>query len=80
MSEDEAEDFVVRLLRTRGALTTMEIETTTAREGRRCPDQTVVFLTKMRGKGLIDGEVSIEKRGWIWRLPLAGTDTQTPPG
>ncbi|HIH02146.1 TPA: hypothetical protein HA259_08825 [Thermoplasmata archaeon] len=50
-------------------MTTMEIEKFAGEEGRRCPDQTVLFLAKMRGKGLIDGEPSTERKGWLWSLP-----------
>lgn len=69
MSEAEAEDYVVGLLRQHGAMTTMQIEEESARGRRRCPDQTVIFLTKMRHKGLIRGEVSMERRGWLWSVP-----------
>lgn len=69
MNESEAEAFVVQLLREMGPLTTMQIESLARDEHRRCPDQTVLFLTKMRRKGLITGEASLEKRGWLWRLP-----------
>jgi hypothetical protein len=68
MSEGEAEEFVINLLRTLGPLTTMEIETSAAREGRRCPDQTVLFLSKMRMKGMVSGEVSVERKGWVWSI------------
>ena len=69
MGGREAEDFVVRLLKERGPLTTMEIEQLARKDHKRCPDQTVMFLTKMRKKGLVRGEVSLEKRGWLWSLP-----------
>ena len=69
MSENEAEQFVLRLLEERGSLTTMDIERLARKDQKRCPDQTVIFLTKMRKKGLIRGEASIEKRGWLWSLP-----------
>jgi len=69
MSESEAEGFVISLLCDRGPLTTMEIEQHARDQGKRCPDQTVIFLTKLRKKGLIMGEVSIERRGWLWSLP-----------
>ena len=75
MTTPEAEAYILALLRDRGALSTMEIEQIAALDSRRCPDRTVVFLAKMRGKGLIEGEVSIEKRGWVWRV-----SAQTPPG
>ncbi len=69
MGEDEAEAFVIRLLKDKGPLSTMEIEKLARAKHRKCPDQTVVFLTKMRRKGLIKGEASLEKRGWLWWVP-----------
>ena len=66
MDDLEAEEFVISLLKSRGPLTTMEIEMAARKENKRCPDQTVLFLTKMRRKGLIRGEVSMERRGWLW--------------
>lgn len=68
MAVSEAEDYVIGLLE-KGPMTTMDIERASASAGRRCPDQTVLFLTKMRGKGLVKGEVSQERRGWLWSLP-----------
>ena len=69
MNEPEAEKFVLALLKERGSLTTMEIERLARKDHKRCPDQTVMFLTKMRKKGLIRGEASLEKKGWLWSLP-----------
>jgi hypothetical protein len=69
MAASEAEDYVIGLLRERGPMTTMEIEREAAAGGRRCPDQTVLFLTKMKSRGLLRGEVSQERRGWLWSLP-----------
>ena len=69
MGTREAEEFVVQLLRERGPLTTMQIEKLARHEHRHCPDQTVIFLTKMKRKGLIKGEASLEKRGWLWWAP-----------
>jgi len=69
MGVAEAEAYVVRLLTERGPMTTMEIEQEAANGRRRCPDQTVLFLTKMKAKGLIRGDVSQERRGWLWSLP-----------
>ncbi len=69
MDPSTAEMFVLELLRSRGPMTTMEIEKSARREHKRCPDQTVLFLTKMRKKGLIMGEASLERRGWVWHIP-----------
>lgn len=69
MTPSQAERFILTVLGERGPSTTMEIEKLASSDGRRCPDQTVLFLTKMRKKGLVKGEVSQEQRGWLWSLP-----------
>jgi hypothetical protein len=69
MDEPSAEFFVVSLLELKGPLSTMQIEKLARRKHKRCPDQTVIFLTKMKRKGLILGEASIERKGWVWWAP-----------
>lgn len=69
LDERSAEEFVLKLLRERGPMSTMEIEKSARREHKKCPDQTVLFLAKMKKKGLIKGEASIQKRGWLWWVP-----------
>jgi len=69
LTAERAESFVIALLKDRGPMSTMEIEKLAREEHKRCPDQTVIFLTKMRRKGLIKGEASLEKRGWLWWVP-----------
>lgn len=69
MGEVEAEAYVLELLMERGPMTTMEIEKLARDQHRKCPDQTVIFLSKMRKKGLIKGEASLERRGWLWWAP-----------
>jgi hypothetical protein len=69
MGDREAEEFVISLLKEKGDLTTMQIEEFAQKDHKRCPDQTVMFLTKMRKRGLIRGEASLERRGWLWSLP-----------
>lgn len=69
MEASEAESFVIELLRRKGPLSTMDIEKLARNEHKKCPDQTVIFLTKMKRKGLIKGEASLEKRGWLWWAP-----------
>ena len=65
MNDDEAEAFVIRLLKEQGPQSTMQIETLARKEHKRCPDQTVIFLMKMKKKGVIRGEASLEKKGWV---------------
>jgi len=66
LSESEAERFVINLLRSHGRMTTKEIEVNAREKGKRCPDETVLFLTKLRSRGKIKGEISQERRGWVW--------------
>lgn len=69
MDVSSAENYVISLLRTKGRMTTMDIEVRARKQHKRCPDQTVLFLTKMKKKGLIRGEASLELRGWVWWVP-----------
>lgn len=69
MDVSSAERFVIELLKVKGPMSTMEIEKHARKEHKRCPDQTVIFLTKMKKKGLIRGEASLERRGWVWWVP-----------
>jgi len=65
--EVDPEGFIVSLLKKAGKpLTTREIQEFIQKALVRCPDSTVVFLNKMRLKGLIKGELSRERRSWVW--------------
>lgn len=67
LAEADAEKLILSILNnTDKPLTTREIEIFVQEHGKRCPDSTVRFLAKMRYKGLIKGELSIEHKGWVW--------------
>lgn len=67
ITESDAEKLIVSLLsKADKPLTTREIEKIVQGKGKRCSDSAVRFLTKMRYKGMIKGELSIEHKGWIW--------------
>lgn len=68
LSEAEAERIIVEFLAKKGRATTREIEEEVKQTGKRCPDESIKFLMKLRSKGRIKGEVSMEARGWIWYL------------
>lgn len=73
LTEPDAEKLILSLLgRVKKPLTTREIEKIVQDQGKRCPDSAVRFLTKMRYKGMIRGELSIEHKGWIWWLENEG--------
>ena len=66
---NEAVDLILQVLGEAGEpLTTREVQAETERRLVRCPDSTVVFLNRLRIKGLINGERSRERKGWIWWL------------
>ena len=65
--EDEATQQVLEILRDAGRpLTTREISEETQKRLVRCPDATIVFLNRLRQRGVIHGERSKEFRGWVW--------------
>lgn len=67
LKAEEADQLILKLLKEAvKPLTTREIQTETEKRLVRCPDSTVVFLNKLRLKGVIHGEMSKERHGWIW--------------
>lgn len=67
LKEKDAEEMILLVLgKADGPLKTKEIEEIVQSKGKQCPDSAVRFLTKMRYKGMIKGELSMEHRGWIW--------------
>lgn len=67
LEEQEATDLVLQVLKEAGRpLTTREVQAEAEKKLVRCPDSTVVFLNRLRMKGVIKGERSKERRGWVW--------------
>ena len=67
LTESDAEKLIITLLsKAEGPLRTRDIEKKVQGKGKQCPDSAVRFLSKMRYKGMIKGELSIEHKGWIW--------------
>ena len=66
---DEAVDLILQILKKADSpLTTKEVQNETQKQLVRCPDSTVVFLNRLRTRGLIQGKRSKEHRGWVWWL------------
>jgi hypothetical protein len=64
---EEADKFIIQLLREAGRpLTTREVQEENQKKLVRCPDSTIVFLNNLRLRDLVHGEMSKERRGWIW--------------
>lgn len=66
LDEEEAEKVVITMLEEEGPMTTIQIEERVMKRGEECPDSVVLFLSKLRLRGVIKGEVSREHRGWLW--------------
>lgn len=67
---EETARVIVEILREAGEpLMTRQIQEETDRRRLQCPDSTIVILNRLRRQGLIEGERSRERRGWIWWLP-----------
>ena len=67
LGEEEAIDLILQILREAGEpVTTRQIQEETDKRLLRCPDSTIVFLNRLRIKGVIRGERSRERRGWVW--------------
>jgi len=73
LSEEEAMQLILSILRAAGKpLTTKEIEEETRKRLVQCPDKTPVFLNRLRLKGTIKGQLSAERRAWIWWVKKQG--------
>ena len=67
---DEAIEAILGILKRAGKpVTTREVGEEMQKLQLRCPDSTIVFLNRLRKKGVINGERSKELRGWIWWTP-----------
>jgi len=67
LSEKEATKIILSILKkAEKPLSTRDIEGETRKLLITCPDNTPVFLNKLRLKGIIRGQLSSERRGWVW--------------
>jgi len=67
LSEKEATKIILSILKkAEKPLSTRDIEGETRKLLITCPDNTPVFLNRLRLKGVIRGQLSPERRGWIW--------------
>jgi hypothetical protein len=67
LSEKEAVKTILSILKKADKpLSTRDIEGETRKLLITCPDNTPVFLNRLRLKGIIKGQLSPERRGWIW--------------
>lgn len=65
--EDEAVQAILNILRgARKPISTREVGEAMQKRQLRCPDSTIVFLNRLRQRGLVHGERNRKLRGWIW--------------
>jgi repressor of nif and glnA expression len=67
LSGKEGTDLIIKILKeAQRPLSTREIQQETQKRLVRCPDSTIVYLNRLRLKGVINGERRKEMRGWVW--------------
>ena len=68
--DDEAVQAILGILRKAGKpVSTRDVGLEMQKLQLRCPDSTIVFLNRLRQRGLIQGERNKEERGWVWWIP-----------
>ncbi|MCX6653359.1 MAG: hypothetical protein NT137_08445 [Methanomassiliicoccales archaeon] len=63
--DSQVREEIIRALKDR-EMTTKEIQRALGPVVGQCPDEIARELARMRRQGLIKGEVSQEKGGWVW--------------
>jgi len=66
LSDEEAEKFIVNILREKGKMKTGDVEKEMEKLGAKCHDESVRFLSMLRMKNKIKGKLSVEEKGWVW--------------
>ena len=65
-ADHDVEQIILQLLTRGPKMTTKEVVSCVEGYGLSCPDEPVRFLNKLRMKGKIKGQLSIEHKGWLW--------------
>ena len=67
LSEEESFELIMSVLKVAGKpLTTRDVEGEIRKRLVSCPDSLPVLLNRLRLRGLIEGQLSTERRGWVW--------------
>lgn len=67
LSEEESFELILSVLKAAGKpLTTRDIEGEIRKRLVSCPDSLVMLLNRLRLRGQVKGQLSVERRGWIW--------------
>jgi hypothetical protein len=67
LTEEESFELILSVLKAAGKpLTTRDVDGEIRKRLISCPDSLPVLLNKLRLRGLVKGELSAERKGWIW--------------
>jgi len=67
LSEEESFELILSVLKAAGKpLTTRDVEGEIRKRLVSCPDSLPVMLNRLRLRGLIKGQLSTERKSWIW--------------
>jgi hypothetical protein len=72
-SEEEAFELIMSVLKAADKpLTTRDIDGEIKKRFVSCPDSLPILLNRLRLRGLIKGQLSIERKGWVWWIEAKG--------
>jgi hypothetical protein len=67
LTEEESFELILSVLKAAGKpLTTRDVDGEVRKRLISCPDSLPVLLNKLRLRGLVKGQLSAERKGWIW--------------
>jgi len=67
LTEEESFELILSVLKAAGKpLTTRDVDGEIRKRLISCPDSLPVILNKLRLRGLVKGQLSPERKGWIW--------------
>ncbi len=70
LTKQEAEKFIVSLLKREGRLSTKQVQKKALAKNVQCSDSTSRALNSLRLEGKIKGSFSIKEKKWIWYVQL----------
>jgi len=67
LTEEESFELILSVLKAAGKpLTTRDVDGEIRKRLISCPDSLPVLLNRLRLRGLVKGQLSAERKGWIW--------------